>query len=116
MSEDYFLYFEELDLATRGRRQFRLGYCPEAIVLHHVGKSIGTRGKSGPSALSAYYMNASHIRYCMRHMRGALPWVFLDILCEIARSLRRRRWKTAGAIGCAFLRIGPSIPKLLRLI
>ena len=113
MSEDYFLYFEELDWSARGRGTFRLGYCPEAIVLHHVGKSIGTQDSGSRSALSTYYMNASRIRYCTLHLRGALPWVLVDVACEIARSIRRRQWRTAAAMACAFLRIKPSLPRRL---
>lgn len=117
MSEDYFLYFEELDWATRGREHFRLGYCPEAIVFHHVGKSIGTRDTSfGRAPFSAYYMNSSRIRYCARHLRDALPWVLIDIACEIARNLRRRQWRTAAAMTCAFLHIKPSIARCLGVI
>lgn len=37
MAEDYFLYFEELDWATRARRRYTLGYAPQSIVSHELG-------------------------------------------------------------------------------
>ncbi|RMF44039.1 MAG: glycosyltransferase, partial [Deltaproteobacteria bacterium] len=41
MNEGYFLYFEELDWALRGKR-FRLAYAPESRVYHRVGASVGS--------------------------------------------------------------------------
>jgi GT2 family glycosyltransferase len=116
MTEDYFLYFEELDWSARGRDRFRLGYCYNSVVLHHVGKSIGTKDGSGRSTLSAYYMNSSLIKFCRRHLRSALPAVLYNVATEIARYLRRGDWKIAGAISCALFQTGAKFPKKLGLI
>jgi len=39
MQEDYFLYGEELDWATRGKNLFRQYWAPNSLVYHKVGKS-----------------------------------------------------------------------------
>lgn len=39
MQEDYFLYFEEIDWAMRGKGRYRLGYAPRSLVYHKVGAS-----------------------------------------------------------------------------
>ena len=48
MEEGYFLYYEELDWAQRGRDKYKLGVS-EAIVYHEVGGSIGTSDFGEPS-------------------------------------------------------------------
>lgn len=116
MSEDYFLYFEEVDWFARARGKFRLGFSSGAVVLHHVGKSIGTRDNHGRSTLSTYYMTASRLRFCWRFKRKAIPHVILDMLIEIARNLRRRRYRQALAIGCVLMQIGPAIPRRIGLL
>ncbi len=42
LNEQYFLYFEEVDWATRGKGRFRLGYCSSSRVVHKEGRSIGS--------------------------------------------------------------------------
>lgn len=45
MSEDYFLYFEELDWILRGKAcGWNIGYIPEAIVFHKEGGSTKEKG------------------------------------------------------------------------
>jgi GT2 family glycosyltransferase len=58
MEEDYFLYYEELDWAIRGKRKgWKLGYCAASKVYHKMGASINKdemKGK-GNSELSDFY-------------------------------------------------------------
>lgn len=43
MREEYFLYCEEVEWCLRGvGRGMRLGYAPDALVLHHVGTTTGS--------------------------------------------------------------------------
>ena len=113
MNEDYFLYFEELDWAARRGPSFRLGYCADAVVFHHVGKSIGTADSSIRSPLSAYYMTSSRILFCRRHHRGALPSVIVHVVVGILRSFKRRHWRNAIAETCALFRIPAGLPRRL---
>jgi GT2 family glycosyltransferase len=116
MSEDYFLYFEELDWAMRGKDRFQLGYCQHAVVHHHVGKSIGTSDSGQRSMLSAYYLTANYIRFCSRHLRGALPYVIVEKLREIARLLRQGRWHEAAVVICGLALISPATVRRMRLL
>lgn len=85
MAEDYFLYWEELDWAMRARGRFRLGYAPQSIVRHKVGASIGTQDFGEGSSLSAYYLARNRLKFCWRHSRLSLPFVYADLLREVAR-------------------------------
>lgn len=66
MQEDYFLYFEEIDWAERGRRsktrRWKLGFARDSVVLHKVGASAGT----GLTDASTRYMYTSKIRFMKR--------------------------------------------------
>ena len=91
MSEDYFLYWEELDWAYRLRPQFRLGYAPRAKILHKVGASIGTKDGGEGSPLSEYFYNRNRIRFCQRHSRESLPYVYTQLCWNVLQALLRRR-------------------------
>lgn len=96
MREDYFLYCEELDWATRGRERFRLGYAPASIVLHKEGASIGTTAQGG-SPLSVYYLFRNRLRYTWRYYPVCLLSVIGFTLIDVARLARRRRWPQVAA-------------------
>jgi GT2 family glycosyltransferase len=94
MTDDYFLYFEEIDWCTRGRDQFALGYAPASVVYHKEGASIGTSA-SGGSALSIYYLFKNRLRFTARFHARHLPTVILFSLIDIAKFVYRQRWPQA---------------------
>ncbi|MGB4064291.1 MAG: glycosyltransferase family 2 protein [Azonexus sp.] len=58
ISEDYFLYYEELDWARRASGKFKLAYAPESHVFHKVGAAAGNG-----SLFSLGYMFRSRLRF-----------------------------------------------------
>jgi GT2 family glycosyltransferase len=80
MSEDYFLYYEELDWALRACGIFRLAYSQKSIVYHKMGKSIGSSSKiANRSLFSDYYLISNRLRitrhffpHCMLSVRIVL--------------------------------------------
>jgi GT2 family glycosyltransferase len=91
MNEDYFLYFEEIDWATRGASQYKLGYAPKSVVYHKEGASIGTSA-SGGSALSVYYLYRNRLLFTWRFHRCFILTVFIVSLIDIAKLLYRQHW------------------------
>ena len=86
MEERYFLYFEEVDWATRGRRHFEFVCAGDAVVYHKEGSSIGSsRVRANRSTLSAYFMVRSRLRYTRRFHPWALPTVLAYTLLQVAR-------------------------------
>jgi GT2 family glycosyltransferase len=87
MQEDYFLYFEEIDWAERGRRSkahsWKLGFARDSVVLHKVGASAGT----GESTSSTRFFYASKIRFMKRFYRSRLPLTVLIVLAQAVKSL-----------------------------
>ena len=102
MREDYFLFYEEMDWATRAAlpnpagRSFRLGYAPRSVVFHKEGASIGTAA-SGGSALSLFYLFRNRVRFAWRYHRLQAPVVLACALLDVARLAARQRWPQAAA-------------------
>lgn len=96
MTEDYFLYFEEMDWAARATGRFGLGWAPRSIVFHKEGASIGTRAHGG-SPLSMYYLFRNRLRFAWRFHRAFMPAVLLATAWDIAKLAARARWPQVGA-------------------
>lgn len=94
MQEDYFLYSEEIDWATRGKPKFKLGYAPKSIVYHKEGASIGTSA-SGGSALSIYYLYRNRLKFTWRFYPVFFPTVLLYAIIDVLKFTIKGKWKQA---------------------
>jgi len=62
MNEQYFLYFEEIDWATRACGLYTMGYCAASMVYHKEGRSIGSHRSSGSRSLfSERYLSRNRV-------------------------------------------------------
>ena len=95
MNEEYFLFFEEIDWATRARGRFSLAYCPESIVYHRVGASIGTNVRS---ALSDYYATRNRIRFTRRYYPYALCTVYPAVFASALHRAYHEKWSNLSAV------------------
>lgn len=97
LGEHYFLYYEEIDWALRGRRWFSLGYEPKAVVLHKEGASIGT-SPSGGSALSVFHLVRSRLIFARLHLPATrLPGVLIKAAVQALKYVVKRRVPLASA-------------------
>jgi len=90
MSEDYFLFCEEVDWATRGRGRYSLAYAPGSVVYHKGGRSTGL-SRGGCSPLADRQMIRSQLVFARQHTPGLLPLVALRHLLVLGNSVRRRQ-------------------------
>lgn len=88
MEEDYFLYYEEVDWAFRGR-DLGMTFAPDAIVFHHAGTSIGSPvvGKKQGSSFSNYFNYRNRLRFIRRFFPGRLPVAYLYSALKVVRLL-----------------------------
>ena len=83
MTEDYFLYFEEMDWMLRAGKVFSLSFAPGSIVYHKVGASIGTRTHPAQkSLLCDYYSLRNRLVFTRRFYPWALPTVYFGLCIE----------------------------------
>ncbi|MGH7323067.1 MAG: glycosyltransferase family 2 protein [Candidatus Rokuibacteriota bacterium] len=105
MNEDYFLFFEELDWAIRGRGRYTLAYAPESLVYHKEGASLGTSPDPYRRSLAAEYFHVrNRLRLTRRFYPFALPTVYLGVAASLLKRLREGQWDKArividGALG-----------------
>jgi GT2 family glycosyltransferase len=119
LSEDYFLYAEEMDWMLRGRPRFSLAYCPASIVYHKEGASVrrgSHRSKSG--ARADFWLTRSRLLFTRRHFRRFLPTVSAVVAVSFAVRLARGRFSNCRAVwagfrsGCA---LSPSVEAARKL-
>lgn len=98
LSEDYFLYCEEIDWATRNAGRFHLVVAEESVVYHKKGRASGSKSvNAGRSAASAYYLWRARRRFTRKYHCWALPSVLATGLAAALIELLQGRRSTAGA-------------------
>lgn len=95
-NEDYFLYYEEADYATKLQcKGYRIAWCRESKVRHKGGISTGSRSRQNPkgSWLSNYHENFSTLQYTTNHHPMLLPFAAVfRLLMKLAVIVVFRRW------------------------
>lgn len=90
MEESYFLYYEEIDWATRAGKRYGLTYTPDSVVYHKEGSSIGSKTiRRAPSLLSEYYLTRSKIRFMRLFFPWNLPIVYILSLAQAVNRVRQ---------------------------
>lgn len=100
MSEDYFLYYEEIDWAMRARAEFKFAFAPHSLVYHKAGASSAKPLKEFSARL--YYRN--RVRFASRFSPQRLGSIKVSYLVEICRHVLRGRWLHARIVGEVLLR------------
>ena len=89
MCEDYFLYYEEIDWAERGRPQgFELAWAPDSLVFHKVGGSSRKRA----SRLSLRYLYRNRLVFTRRFHPGMRGRVVRAMGRQLVHHALRGHW------------------------
>ncbi|MDG5489272.1 glycosyltransferase family 2 protein [Sphingomonas sp. BGYR3] len=99
MREDYFLYAEEIEWFLRaGRAGIKLGFAPDARVLHHQGTTTGwANDLRNRSRLPVYLDERNRIHVTRDHFPARLPVVaVLAPAYMVLRFARKRAWRQIG--------------------
>jgi GT2 family glycosyltransferase len=97
ISEEYFLYFEELDWMLRARRKYRLAYASRSIVYHKGGQATGAT-TANKSFTGEYYVNRGRILFTRKFYPHALPTVLLAIGGSMLVQVLKGRFRMARTI------------------
>lgn len=95
MSEQYFLYFEELDWAIRAKMAgYKVAYAPQSIVYHKEGATIGRNPKTNIRSLkSEGYLIKNRILFYSIHYPHYLPGVYIGFSIDVFRYLRNLQFR-----------------------
>ena len=77
LNEDFFLYFEELDLAKRLQPGLEMGWCKNALIKHAGGASTGTSNNQR-TVMSEYHATLSALKFTRLHYPGHL-WLMAPV-------------------------------------
>ncbi len=101
MEESYFLYFEEIDWAERGKPNFKLGYAKHSMVYHKAGGS--TQASSRSSMLAAYYIARNRLLFTRHFHPEYTSSVWRAVLLDVLRHVAKARWPEARGFSRAIL-------------
>lgn len=98
MVEDYFLYYEEVDWASR-RGDLPLRLAPDVTVYHHGGTTIGSGAVNRRASPFANYFNyRNRLRYLRRHRPLARPFALGHAVAKAAQLFAKGAPAEAGAM------------------
>jgi len=89
LCEDYFLYYEEIDLALRAKNKFNLAVASDAVVFHKEGGS--TSGGKSDLADFCYIKNKLLIAKKFYPQKYIIVW--LSLFYSILNRIRRGEWR-----------------------
>lgn len=94
LNEEYFLYYEEVDLAVRAGERYRLGYAGESIVYHKEGASTKANSseKKTRSLMADYYQIKNRLKFTWTYFPGKIVTVYLTVLAAIVNRVLRGQW------------------------
>jgi GT2 family glycosyltransferase len=104
MSEDYFLFFEELDWAVRAKGRYRLALAPDSLVYHKGGSSVKKKEKEEGlraghfSPLFDRYITRNRLLFTKKFYPYCLPVLYLSVLGYILDRLRVGAWDSVRII------------------
>jgi GT2 family glycosyltransferase len=97
MDETYFLYYEEIDWAERGRSHgFTPGVALKSLVQHREGASTGSHGGvRSKSLLSERYGVINRLRFTRKFWPLSLPVVWMSLWLVLLDRLMHAEWPRA---------------------
>jgi len=94
MSEDYFLYYEEIDWIIRGKQKgFQFASCTKSTVYHKEGASTGANDNENiKSFLSDYYNVRNRLLITRKYYFWYLPIIYGSMFLVIINRIKRRQF------------------------
>ncbi|MCO6147651.1 glycosyltransferase family 2 protein [Flavobacterium sp. NRK1] len=98
LSEDYFLYYEELDWSYKAREKgWKTDWCPDSVVYHKEGASIGSSYRKEKSLFSETEIFKSR-KIFVKKFYGLSLRFYLSSLLLILNRVRKGNFKAAKAV------------------
>ena len=91
LSEEYFLYYEELDWVYRSRTRYSLAYAPKSLVYHKGGGTIHSSKTSSATIDCLALRNRLYFTY--KHAIVAFPSIWMTMVGVVLNRIRRGQMK-----------------------
>jgi GT2 family glycosyltransferase len=104
MSEDYFLYYEEIDWFTRSAGRYQIRIASDARIYHREGRSIGSKNLyQSASTLSDFHMFRSRLIYMRKYHGRFAALCYADSWVAVLKRLLRGQYRNAITVGSVLL-------------
>lgn len=98
MNEMYFLYYEEVDWALR-RGDLPLAYCPEAIIYHKAGTSIGSPSfRRVATPFSLYFKHRARMLFLRQHSPSSVHFGWMYAIAKATQFAISGNWSEMFAV------------------
>lgn len=101
LSEDYFLYFEEIDLSQKMLPNEKIVVCEESLVYHKEGASIGTNTRQQSSPTSIYHYTISSLIFTKKHFKYIFPIVVAIYTAKLILFIAQKNKDKTKGLGLA---------------
>lgn len=110
MSEEYFLYFEELDWSLRSKDKFSLVYASRSIVYHKHGATTGHNPQKVKRMTKAsQYLLQNRLKFTKKYYPSSIISVRVYIFAEALRLLLKGAWEPSIAHLRSALSLGRAV-------
>ena len=99
MYEGYFLYFEEIEWASRACPKWTMAIASTSVVFHKEGGAIGTSSRASRSLMAQYYLTRNSLAFFRQHKPALLPIALVNSVYEGIKQALTGEWELAS---CTF--------------
>lgn len=96
LSEEYFIYFEEIDLVEKAKKMgWGVACVPESVVYHKQGMATNANGLDNlnKSKLSDFFYFRNRLKVTYKFYPFYLPTVYLSYIFTAINRIRRGQWR-----------------------
>ncbi len=95
LDEDYFIYYEEIDIVSRGKEKgYQPDICIESILYHKESSTIEKVNES-ISTFSDFYAVRNRILFTKKRAKNKLIFAYLSIFFSLLNRIKRKEFKKA---------------------
>ncbi|NPA54716.1 MAG: glycosyltransferase family 2 protein [Aquificae bacterium] len=95
LDEDYFIYFEEIDISFRGKEKgYKPALCLESIVYHKESATIDNVNNK-VSTFSDFYAMRNRLLFAKKRNRQKLAFAYISLLIAFFNRIRRKEFEKA---------------------
>ena len=95
LDEDYFIYFEEIDLTFRGKEAgYSPGICVDSIVYHKESSTIDKENQK-VSTFSDFYAMRNRLLFAKKRNKSKVGFAYVSLLLAALNRIRRREFDKA---------------------
>jgi len=104
LSEDYFLWQEDIDWSLRGAAKFKLTFAPDSLIYHRAGASSDREEQKFRSYISDRCYQENRLTLAIKFFPAVVPIVYLSYMGAIVNRALNGKWDRVAMVISIMLR------------